>query len=696
MDEEAPLIVDNSATPPVIHTQPPREISFRSYQHRHNLANDDGDNNTMQSELSTLMPSTLTPNYNPDMHCHASGPSRSSSEISSKKAFRLAAFLAALSIAVLVCVDLTYFIDIANHDEAGANVSALQVERSAEESAKGKGHKTDKKKKKKKKKKHHQPQTAKDGIEEEGITQEEEDDSDEESKVVETEGDDAEEIHSQNEADMADEPSSSGTTKSREVRIPTPEKRCTYVVNTFEQQNQGFDEDFLRDKYKVQSADPNVFYRATALLFWQDFGTGMWGKDQNKSIVLDDLVMLNDATYADGTPMSPMSAWTWVTGDQHLSNFGAFRNRAKDVVFSVNDFDEAAIYDFHIDVLRVAVSITSHGLTNGLTLEQVKGSLEAFTYMYVKTVVNYVGNDSALVFELTSQTSTGVLRDFLDDVENNKSKSAQIDKFTDHAEDGTRRFTRDNKTRLVDVPAEIDDKIRAAFTSTHYGASMMKMGWKVRGWDDDFFEILDIARRLGSGVGSFGVDRFYVLLKGKDELLGGQGQMDADDHHVILDVKYEPISAVSRTLGKDTSAWYAAMFQSEADRVAQAQVALTSYTDPYVGYIYIDGDSYNVRQRSPYKDSFDIDSIEDHRTFDEYIEQIAIATATAHTRGTVSKSPGQFKHNIKLLLAGDRNRSRWSNVSVFAVVCLFVTCACLLTHCFWTLFATFSLSPKLH
>jgi uncharacterized protein (DUF2252 family) len=39
------------------------------------------------------------------------------------------------------------------------------------------------------------------------------------------------------------------------------------------------------------------------------------------------------------------------------SNFGAWRNRGGEVVFSVNDFDEAAIYDFHIDVLRIAVSI---------------------------------------------------------------------------------------------------------------------------------------------------------------------------------------------------------------------------------------------------------------------------------------------------------------------------------------------------
>ena len=39
-----------------------------------------------------------------------------------------------------------------------------------------------------------------------------------------------------------------------------------------------------------------------------------------------------------------------------------------------------------------------------------------------------------------------------------------------------------------------------------------------------------------------------------------------------------------------------------------------------------------------------------------------MATATAHTRGTVAKSPGQFKHVIKVLLGGERNRRRWSDL----------------------------------
>ena len=48
--------------------------------------------------------------------------------------------------------------------------------------------------------------------------------------------------------------------------------------------------------------------------------------------------------------------------DQHLSNFGAWKNRANEIVWSVNDFDEGLIYDFNLDIWRLAVSVFSHAL----------------------------------------------------------------------------------------------------------------------------------------------------------------------------------------------------------------------------------------------------------------------------------------------------------------------------------------------
>ena len=141
-----------------------------------------------------------------------------------------------------------------------------------------------------------------------------------------------------------------------------------------------------------------------------------------------------------------------------------------------------------------------------------------------------------------------------------------------------------------------------------------------------------MARRVGSGVGSYGVDRFYVLLKGEDMLI--EEDQDVLSSSVILDIKYEPMSAVSRILNAlhpATKAWYDDMFFNEADRAAEAQRRLTSYTDPFVGWLIIDGDSYIVRQRSPYKHSFDDDlaTLTNHRAFAEFAEQIGIATATA-------------------------------------------------------------------
>jgi uncharacterized protein (DUF2252 family) len=31
--------------------------------------------------------------------------------------------------------------------------------------------------------------------------------------------------------------------------------------------------------------------------------------------------------HIDGSPLARTATWTWISGDQHLSNFGAWKNR---------------------------------------------------------------------------------------------------------------------------------------------------------------------------------------------------------------------------------------------------------------------------------------------------------------------------------------------------------------------------------
>jgi uncharacterized protein (DUF2252 family) len=443
--------------------------------------------------------------------------------------------------------------------------------------------------------------------------------------------------------------------------LPEPALRCAWVEGMFEERD-GSDppgSTRLKETYAAQSTDFNVFYRATAHIFWSDYATGPWG-DYTRA-VLDDL----EIRLSPDVPLSPKSTWTWVTGDQHLSNFGAWKNRHGDVVFGVNDFDEAAIYDFHIDVLRIAVSIHNHARANGLDDRATRRTIRAFTDSYVNTVLSYVDNSDAELFELTPQTAYGELQKFLIKLERGNSK---LDKFTDtDPTTGLPFFLKGTAaaphpiTRLAAVPPAVEQKVRVAFNATGYGATMMKLGWNVREWDDDYFSVVDVSARVGSGIGSFGVDRYYVLLKGTDSLL----EVTNDGSAVILDVKFEPEGAVDRILSAQDLAWYGNIFKSPADRAVQGQRRLTSFVDPFTGWISLDDDNdgtnkdYVVRQRSPWKEGFNLALLSDPQEFRDFAEQIAMSTATSHVRGSVAKAPAEFKNVIDAIMLNTHDRNEW-------------------------------------
>lgn len=503
--------------------------------------------------------------------------------------------------------------------------------------------------------------------------------------------------------------SSSSSTSSRDV--PTAKERCDWLIGQFIERDKGLSlsEEKLIERYHVQAKDSNSYYRSSAHIFWHDFVTeSFWNEmvlslsspssptsslnDDDIKNNVDTKQLENDNSIQDlDYHFNRKSTWTWVTGDQHLSNFGTWKNRHGCIVYNINDYDEATVYDFQIDITRVAVSIVDHSLSNGLSTEQVENILSSFANSYIDTVLAYIGNEKAYLFELTSETTTGKLKSFLEKVEKKKSIPKQMKKFTITDEKaGIRRFKKgpigipDSSTRLAAVPPEREEEIRNAFSSTDYGSTMMKLGWSIREWDDDDFTVIDVAERVGSGVGSYGVARYYVLLKGTDSgiLDSGDGDdTDFDNGAVILDVKYQPRASFTRTLTPGEIAWYNVMFPNPAARTVEGQRRLTSYTDPYTGWIMLSGiDSssgtndtndnnsnsiaetalqpFSVRQRSPWKDDFDISSLVDVDDFSEYSIQIAKAMATSHVRGSVAKPPGDFKQVIGTLFRNDTNEKK--------------------------------------
>ena len=88
-----------------------------------------------------------------------------------------------------------------------------------------------------------------------------------------------------------------------------------------------------------------------------------------------------------------------------------------------------------------------------------------------------------------------------------------LHKFTEVRE-GRRQFIFSDKTQLRPVSAAVRAEFETAFTATGYGATLGKIGWNEKGWDDEVFRILDVGQRTGSGDGSFGLPRYYVLIVG--------------------------------------------------------------------------------------------------------------------------------------------------------------------------------------
>lgn len=363
-------------------------------------------------------------------------------------------------------------------------------------------------------------------------------------------------------------------------------------------------------KYEKMASSPFVFYRGTAHLFFYDM----------KNTIQSSSFYYNNAK-------------TWIQGDMHVANFGAFDNDEEEVVYDINDFDESWVANYLYDVWRAAISLVIVSRENRYEPQYAVNITDAFAESYLDSLEDYRNNSKEKDVELTEDNTYGPLDNFLDDVEDKESREEMLDEWTNIS--GGKRYFDLTHPDLQNISNSTYNNIASAIAQYKNNLTSSLDG------NSYYFTILDIAERINAGTGSLGMPRYYVLIQGPSS--------NDPDGNRILDVKMQGYPAIYNYLTSSEKSNVTSYYPSSKQgcRVADAEKGMLTNANDHLGCATIYGNSYSVRERSPYKKTFDTTELTSLSSFVDMAEQWGLILATDHARADVDYDYRVVKYQLE-------------------------------------------------
>jgi uncharacterized protein (DUF2252 family) len=305
-------------------------------------------------------------------------------------------------------------------------------------------------------------------------------------------------------------------------------------------------------------------------------------------------------------------------GDAHLNNFGFYGTPQHEVVFDLNDFDEAVVGPWEWDLKRLVASVNVAGRQNGLNRRErasavrraVNGyrfnadRLESMGVLDIWYLHAYPGRANSII--KPDAKSKAVVDKVLAKALNTDNRNL-LPKVAEKNDRGEWAFKEDPPV-LVRVNSTVKRKVTEALNQYANTVSRERRIMLSR------YHIADVAHRV-VGVGSVGTRAYLALLFG-----------NGDDDPLFLQVKESVAAAHSPYLPP-----LDAEFQHNGKRVVIGQRALQASSDPMLGYTSIDGRDYYVRQMKNLKASIPVEWLTGS-TFNFYAWACGSLLARAHAR----------------------------------------------------------------
>lgn len=384
--------------------------------------------------------------------------------------------------------------------------------------------------------------------------------------------------------------------RSEQAKLILPEDRDPMTI--LEKQHESRLQDLVPVRIGRMLESPFAYYRGTAA------------------------VMAADLRDAPDTGVDVVAC-----GDAHISNFGFYATAERELIFDLNDFDEAAIAPWEWDVRRLAASIHIGARASGLSEEQCGEATIAGVHAYGVVLRGlmraspidrfYFTVDSSAVMKQMGEVAAKAIRKAA------KRTSAQVvSKVEIGISDGTPIII-DQPPILCHVPDEYATRGQLVDLFDEYRATVREDVGYFLGQ----FRVADFVLRV-VGVGSVGT-RCYLLA------LTAQGQ-----EMLFLQAKEAQESVLNSFGGRPRRIPRVRDAFTQGHRVVATQRVLQAHSDPFLGWIagwdahgHLDRPvDYYCRQFRDMKGSIEPSQLTNAADFTRYGELCAGLLARAHSQ----------------------------------------------------------------
>jgi uncharacterized protein (DUF2252 family) len=305
-----------------------------------------------------------------------------------------------------------------------------------------------------------------------------------------------------------------------------------------------------------------------------------------------------------------------ICGDAHLANFGFYASPERDLVFDLNDFDEAHPGAWEWDLRRLVTSVWVAGRDNNASEDDCEAAV-------ARCVDAYRGHLAYLAEQpLLARSYERIGAEMLHERAPSASTRKAVDDAARRARKRTSdralpRFVRDSggARALVAEPPLItrpDDAQyeRISVALDAYLETLPPHWARVVGG----YRVVDIAHKV-VGVGSVGLRAYIALCEGS-----------GPDDVLFLQLKEARRSVVAPYVHGD-DAWHA----HQGQRVVEYQQALQTVSDPLLGWTTVGRRQYYVRQFRDMKGAIVLDGIGAEALAD-YAAVCGLLLAKGHAR----------------------------------------------------------------